>query len=406
MTRGVALGITAVLVATAGAVAGVAARLGGNVQHIDLGGMIAGPSSAPSSTGLDDPGAGSAVTILLLGSDQRDGANAEIGGDADTMASDTVIVAHISADRQRVELVSIPRDSMVSIPACSAVDGSTSRPHDRAQFNEAFSIGWKLGGDIATAAACTWSTVQENTGVRIDHVAVVDFAGFQQMIDAIDGVDICIPTAMKDRYTGLDLGPGNQRLDGVVATQLARSRHIEGTDGSDLNRIGNQQRLLSAVLGEVLAKNVLTDVPQLLSFLSAATSSLTTDNALNVQRIAGLAYSLRGIDRSQITFMTIPNGPDPANRNRVVWTDDADAVWAAMAQDLPIVPVKDVAPAPGADTAPVTTPPAAPGTAATAEPTTAATTGQPTTAAPAPAQTRAAGREPFTGADVTATCGA
>lgn len=405
MTRGVALGLTAVLVATAGVVAGVAARLGGNVQHIDLGGMVAEPSSAPSSTGLDDPGAGSAVTILLLGSDQRDGANAEIGGDADTMASDTVIVAHISADRRRAELVSIPRDSMVRIPACSAVDGSTSRPQERAQFNEAFSIGWDLGGDIATAAACAWSTVQENTGVRIDHVAVVDFAGFQQMIDAIDGVDICIPTAMKDRYTGLDLGPGEQHLDGVVATQLARSRHIEGTDGSDLNRIGNQQRLLSAVLGEVMAKNVLTDVPELLSFLSAATSSLTTDNQLSVQRIAGLAYSLRGLERAQITFMTIPNGSDPADRNRVVWTDDADAVWAAMAQDLPIVPVQDVSAAPAPDAAPVTTPPTAPGTAATAGPTTAAT-GQPTTAAPAPARTRAAGREPFTGADVTAACGA
>lgn len=378
--------------------AGVANRLGGNMTHVDMAGLIAEPSSAPSSTGLDDPGAGAAVTILLLGSDQRDGANAAIGGEADTMASDTVIVAHLSADRSRVELVSIPRDSMVRIPECAAADGSRSRARERGQFNAAFAIGWDLGGDLGTAAACSASTVSENTGVRIDHVAVVDFAGFQQMTEAIGGVDICIPVPMKDRYTGLDLGSGDQHLDGVVATQLARSRHIEGTDGSDLNRIGNQQRLLSAMLGEVLAKNVLTDVPELLSFLSAATSSLTTDSALDVQRIAGLAYSMRGIGREQITFMTIPNGPDPADHNRVVWTDDADAVWAAMAQDLPVVPADEASP-PDAGGVPEPAPstPATPGASATTAP---------AAPVPTPAQTRSAGRESFTGADVTATCDA
>lgn len=378
--------------------AGVANRLGGNMTHVDMAGLIAEPSSAPSSTGLDDPGAGAAVTILLLGSDQRDGANAAIGGEADTMASDTVIVAHLSADRSRVELVSIPRDSMVRIPECAAADGSRSRARERGQFNAAFAIGWDLGGDLGTAAACSASTVSENTGVRIDHVAVVDFAGFQQMVGAIGGVDICIPVPMKDRYTGLDLGPGYQHLTGVVATQLARSRHIEGTDGSDLNRIGNQQRLLSAMLSEVLAKNVLTDVPELLSFLSAATSSLTTDSALDVQRIAGLAYSMRGIGREQITFMTIPNGPDPADHNRVVWTDDADAVWAAMAQDLPVVPADEASP-PDAGGVPEPAPstPATPGASATTAP---------ADPVPTPAQTRSAGRESFTGADVTATCDA
>ncbi|MFI2752260.1 LCP family protein [Cellulomonas sp. P22] len=370
------------------------------MTHVDMVGLIAEPSSTPSSAGLDDPGAGAAVTILLLGSDQRDGENAAIGGEADTMASDTVIVAHLSADRSRVELVSIPRDSMVRIPACSAVDGSTSKPRERGQFNEAFGIGWDLGGDLGTAAACTASTVTENTGVRIDHVAVVDFAGFQQMIGAIGGVDICIPVPMKDRYTGLDLGPGDQHLNGVVATQLARSRHIEGTDGSDLNRIGNQQRLLSAVLGEVLAKNVLTDVPELLSFLSAATSSLTTDNDLDVRRIAGLGYSMRGIGREQITFMTIPNGPDPADHDRVVWTDEADAVWAAMAQDLPVVPADETAPPPATDVAPApATTSTSPALGTSPSPTTA-----PVAPVPVPTQTRSAGREPFTGADVTATC--
>lgn len=396
--RGVALGLAVVLVAGASSAAALAIRLRGNVDHIDISGLVAAPSRTPTvAVDPDDPARGSPVNFLLLGSDERDGDNAAIGGAADTMASDTAIVAHVSADRSRIELVSIPRDSIVKIPACTGTDGSTSRPRTD-QFNAAFAIGWALGGDIASAAACAMSTVQQDTGVILDHVAVIDMAGFQQMIDAIGGVDICVPKPMKDRYTQLDLAAGNQHLDGVVALRFARARHIEGTDGSDLNRIGNQQRLLSAVLDGVLSKNVLTDLPGLLKFVSAATGSLTTDDGMTASMLAGLAFHARNIRSGDITFMTIPNGPDPADHNRVVWTSDAAAVWDALARDVPVDSSPEptpTSPASGAASAgPVATTPAAPAAPAAPD----------TGAQPAPVETKVAGREPFTGADVTATC--
>lgn len=384
-----------VLAFGASGAAAFALRMTSNMDHISMDGLVAAPDTGETKApDPDDPNAGAPVNILLIGSDQRDGANAAIGGADKTMASDTTIVAHISADRTRVELVSIPRDSMVRIPSCLSADGKTSRSRASAQFNGAFAIGWQLGGDLRTAAACTVSTVQENTGLTFNHVVIVDMAGFQQMIDAVGGVDICIPAPMKDKYTGLDIPtPGITHLDGVTALQFARARHVKGTDGSDLTRIGNQQRLLSAVMTEVLSKNIVTDVPQLLSFLSAATGSLTADSDLTPQVMLGLAYSARGLGAGGITFMTIPNAPDPADGNRVVWTDDADTVWSNLVQDLPVVPADEpvtpettapAAPPAGGETAP---PPAAP-------------------PAPAPVETRKAGREPFSADDVTATCSA
>ena len=111
----------------------------------------------------DDPNAGQAVNILILGSDQRDGVNAEIGGEVAGMRSDTTMVLHISADRSRVELVSIPRDSLVDIPSCTMTNGKTTRA-THGMFNSAFATGWDNGGDMTSAAACTINTVQQNTG--------------------------------------------------------------------------------------------------------------------------------------------------------------------------------------------------------------------------------------------------
>ncbi len=117
---------------------------------------------------------------------------------------------------------------MVRIPSCLSADGKTSKARASSQFNGAFAIGWQLGGDMRTAAACTVSTVQENTGLTFNHVVIVDMAGFQQMIDAVGGVDLCIPAPMSDRYTGLEIPTaGITHLDGVTALQFARARHIK-----------------------------------------------------------------------------------------------------------------------------------------------------------------------------------
>ncbi|BDO42874.1 LCP family protein [Cellulomonas sp. NTE-D12] len=404
--RGIALAAVALVVFGASSAVAVAQRLQSNITTVDVSGLTGPRPSSMAAAKPGDPNAGQPVNILVMGSDTRAGVNASIGGNDSGQRSDTAIVVHISADRSRVELVSIPRDSLVKIPVCQATNGKSSRASSSAMFNSAFATGWDMGGDMASAAACAIKTVQQNTGVAIDHFAVVDFAGFQAMVNAIGGVPMCIPHALHDTYSGLDLPAGQQVLNGQQALELARARHGNVGDGGDLDRIGNQQRLIQAMVNEVLSKKVLTNVPNLVSFLSAATSSLTTDSGLQLQNLTGLAYNLRNINRDNVVFMTIPTGPAPSDPNRLVWTSAAAAIWANMAADKPILqeaaqPTPTTASTPAKTSAAGTKTSAAGGAkSGTATPPAAAAT----PAAPAPSVSKAAGHEAFTSADNTGSC--
>ena len=386
--RALALAVTTVVVFGAAGAAAVATRMTSNVDQLDLAGLVDAaptPSEDPDPT---DMHAGQPVNVLVLGSDQRDGVNAEIGGEETGMRSDTTILVHVSADRSRVEMVSIPRDSLVDVPSCTLTNGATTRPQNNAIFNSAFAVGWDQGGDLESAAACTVNTVQANTGVPITNVVVVDFAGFQNMIDAIGGVPMCIVEDVPDKYTGLNLTAGQQTLDGATALQYARARHGTTFDGSDTMRAGRQQQLIAKVANEVLSKNLLTDGQQLLQFLSAATQSVTTN--LSVGDLTGLAFSLRSIDRENIVLMTVPWAPAASDRNRVEWTSEADTLWANIAADRPMLGEPDV---PAADTPAATTDPAAPPVDGTEPPVTDAV----------PVEPKTPGVDPFTAADATTT---
>ncbi|MCC2320230.1 LCP family protein [Cellulomonas xiejunii] len=388
--RAVALAVTTVLVFGAAGGVAVAARMTGNVNELDLDGLV---DAAPSPEQAPDPSdahAGQPVNILVMGSDQRDGVNADIGGAEEGMRSDTTILLHVSADRTRVEMVSLPRDSLVEIPSCTLTNGKTTKAQKRGMLNSAFAIGWDYGGDLESAAACTVNTVQANTGVPITNAVIVDFAGFQAMVDAIGGIPMCFAEDHYDKYTGLNITAGEHVLDGVTALQYARARHGTGFDGSDTMRAGRQQTLVAKMANEVLSKNVLTDGGQLLQFLSAATQSVTTN--LSVGDLTGLAFSLRGVSRESITFMTVPWAPASSDRNRVEWTSAADELWANIANDVPMLGVPDVPEVPQAPevTAPGGQAPAAP-PAAPPVPTT-------------PTEAKTPGVDAFTAADASTTC--
>lgn len=364
--RGIALTTTALLAFAGSGMAAAYTQLQSNIQSEDVTELLGDrPTPTPDP---DDPNAGQAVNILLMGSDVRDGANAEIGGEVEGMRSDTTIVLHISADRSRVELVSIPRDSLVDIPACARSDGSSSRAQF-GQFNAAFSIGSERTQLASDAAACTIQTVESNTGVFINHYVVIDFAGFIGMVDALGGIPMCIPNDMRSAKAGLDLAAGEQVLDGSTALAYARARTGEGLgNGSDTDRLVRQQKLLGATVRTVLSKSLLTDVPQLVQFLNAATSSVTANPELaSIPAMTGLAFSLQNVSTSNITFMTIPFAAAKSDPNRVEWTSEADQIWANMAADLPLVPAEVPDPAapadPGATATPGTTAPEVPGTA-------------------------------------------
>ncbi len=289
------------------------------------------------------------------------------------MRSDTTIVAHLSADRTRAELVSIPRDSLVDIPSCTMTDGSTSRAQRHAMFNSAFATGWDQGGDMTSAAACTIKTVQSLTGLTIDHFVVVDFAGFQAMVDAIGGVPICIPENYYSPDAGLNVAAGYQTLDGPTALAYARARKGTNMNGSDLQRAARQQQLIAAMVQAVLSKNVLTNVPALMSFLDAATSSLTVDPGLSqLTDMAGLALSLRNLKPANISFMTVPVATAPSDPNRVVWTSAADELWVRMVLDQPVTTptAAATAGATGASATTTSTPGTSTGAAASSAPAT------------------------------------
>jgi LCP family protein required for cell wall assembly len=310
----------------------------GNVTSTDVDAVLGDTKKSPDPK---DPDAGKDLNILVLGSDTRAGANSKDTGDhVEGQRSDTAMIVHIAADRKRIDVVSIPRDSIVNIPACKLdTKGTTTAAVAHTMFNNAFAYGADQGGSEGTGALCAWQTVEANTGISLDGFVVVDFQGFKSMVDAVGGVPVCVAQDIDSpKADHLKLSAGKHVLTGQTALDYARAREGKGLgDGSDLGRITRQQNLVAATMNKVVSENLLTDSPQLLRFLDAATKSLSVSKNLgSVTKLTGLAYSLRHVHSSEITFMTIPNGPDPTNPNRVVWTSAAPKIWDDLRQDKPI----------------------------------------------------------------------
>ena len=339
MTAGrvVALTLTSVLAFTGAAIPTAALSLRDNIESVATEVRLV-TVDRPEVVVVGEPESQQPLNILVLGTDGRGTPeNVALGGDyVGGERSDTTIVMHISADRQNVAMISIPRDSVVDIPACpTTTKGKYTRPHPNTRFNAAFAYGYDLGGDTGSGALCAMHTVEQITNVRLDGFIAVDFNGFKNMVDALGGVEMCIPNAIyAPMADGLRLQAGYQSLDGWQALQFARARTGQGLgDGSDLRRIERQQDLLAAIALNVLSRNLLTDAPALLQFLAATTSSLTmSDNLTSLTGLSGLAGSLQNVTPGNIEFLTVPNKLNPENPNTVVWLSEADDVWETLRQ--------------------------------------------------------------------------
>ncbi len=290
---------------------------------------------------------GRAVNILVVGTDSRSGASGELGaGDADDvpgLRNDSTMVIHVSADRSRVQIVSIPRDTLVDIPSCQHRDGTTSEPTSNDMFNNAMVYGSNGGDDpedLAPGIACVKSTVEKLSGMSIDAFMVVDFAGFINMIDALGGVWFNIPEDINDDSAGLYIDAGCWKLSGTHSLAYMRSRKGQG-DGSDISRISRQQQLISAMLRELQEKNYVTDPGALINFLQAAISAVNvSDNLGNASSDASLLIKvLQNIDRSNIQFVTMPVEEPSWDPNRRIPSEPmARNVWNALKNDqaLPV----------------------------------------------------------------------
>jgi len=284
-----------------------------------------------------DPLDGRALNYVLIGSDSRAGGNSALGGgtEEDGQRSDTTIIAHVAADRSRVDLVSIPRDSIVDIPSCKLSNGRTTKPMQNAQFNWAFS----QGDNLPSAVACTINTIEENSSIYIDGYVVVDFVGFEKMVDSIGGVEFNVPEDMVSKKADLDLKAGNQVLNGHDALAYARARTFEvgSGNGSDIQRIERQQDLLNAFAKQLLSANTLSDPRKAYNVTESVLQSTTVSPEIgSASKMASFAYSLKSLRSDQINFYTIPHEEWAQDRNRVIWTEEADNYWDSLAEDKPI----------------------------------------------------------------------
>ncbi|MER5771738.1 LCP family protein [Streptomyces sp. NPDC001985] len=274
-----------------------------------------------------------AQNILVLGSDTRSGkGNSEYGRDDGGKRSDTTILLHIAADRQSATAMSIPRDLMAEIPGCRTADGSRTGARF-AQFNSAYETG---------GAACTIRTVEKMTGIRVDHHMIVDFRGFKKMVDAIDGVEVCVPEAIDDPQARLRLAAGEQTLHGEEALGYVRARKSLG-DGSDTERMERQQQFLGSLVKKVQSNGVLLNPARLYPLLDAATKSLTTDPGLDsLKDLYDLTRSVRSIPTEKVQFLTAPRQPYTANTNRdELIQPDAEQLFKRLREDAPITVVPE-----------------------------------------------------------------
>ncbi|QKW27873.1 LCP family protein [Streptomyces seoulensis] len=327
--RGGALGL-AVLVA-GGTGAGLAAytTLSGNITADDAAEAELRRYEKERPTALVK----GAQNILLIGSDTRaGGGNTHYGHDLGTERSDTVILLHLAADRRSATAVSLPRDLMVRVPACHRPDGGTGTPALTA-LNRAYETG---------GSACTIRTVEKLTDIRVDHHLAVDFSGFKQLVDAMDGVPVCLKEPVDDKDARLRLPAGRVTLNGEQALGYVRARKSLG-DGSDTDRMERQQHFLGALLAKARGDDVLMNPAKLYPVLNAATRSLAADPPLaSLRGLYQLVRGLRDVPAGQVRFLTVPREAyaHDANRDQLV-QPAAGQLFARLRADRPVAVVKD-----------------------------------------------------------------
>jgi LCP family protein required for cell wall assembly len=299
-----------------------------NIQQDDISGLL---GAQPVNTHPQ------AENIMVIGSDSRDGLSAAYGSGLVTDQSDTLMIIHIPANRQWAEVMSIPRDSYVNIPACEMGNGQVSAP-TQFKINEAFAIGNLDGNHTSLGVACTVKAVEQDTGIYINHFIVINFTGFENMVAALGGVYECNPTPINDPNSNLHLSAGNHLLTPAEALGYVRARYTLG-DGSDLERIGRQQAFMSSLVSRV--RGELYDPLAIYRFFDAFTKSLTIDTQLGgITGLYDLGQSLRSIASSKIAFFTLPTFPRsevvPSDTANVLWTQPEDnQIFATFRDDVP-----------------------------------------------------------------------
>jgi LCP family protein required for cell wall assembly len=295
----------------------------------------------------------SSLNILVYGSDSRAGLTPHEQyilrtGDDQTDNTDTIMVVHISPGRHAVTVMSIPRDTMVPVYECDSGPGYTGQQADLSsdvQINSLLQIG---------GPTCLWKTVEQVTGIRIDHFIGIGMLGFVNVINDLGGVNVCVPYNVNDPVSGLNLEAGEQHINGIQALAFWRTREDIGT-GSDLQRIQRDQFMSAQVVKGVLGSDLLSNPIRLVSVVSDAAASMTTDSGMTASDLVQIAESFHSLSSQNVQFITMPNQPWTQNPDRVqVEQPQAGQVFNAIAHDV-TVPKTSSTPAPATGGAQVLT---------------------------------------------------
>ena len=259
---------------------------------------------------------------LIVGSDSRqqltDAERKEYAtGDESSQLTDTIMLLHTGSGP--TTLVSIPRDSLVNIPGFGV-----------AKINSAYGKG---GGPEGGGPELLVKTVEGATGLRIDHYAEIGFGGFVGAVDAVGGVEMCVPEAIKDPKAALNIKAGCQELDGATALGYVRTR---ATAGSDFARVERQRAFLSARVKKATSPATLVNPFRVVPLTSAVTAAITVDQSDHVWNLAGLGFAMRGISAGDGVTTTVPVGSTPTigGQSVVQWDKNrASALFTALKND-------------------------------------------------------------------------
>jgi LCP family protein required for cell wall assembly len=310
----------------------------GNIARINV---FAGLEDRPEKTSK-------ALNYLLVGSDTREGlTGAELKelrvGSTATAAggrSDTMLLVHISKDRDKAYLVSFPRDSLVTIPAHLSTNGKTQIPARQGKLNAAFAFG---GAPLLIEA------IESETNLKIDHYIEVSFAGFARIVNALGGIEVCTKVDIDDPQSHLVLSAGTHTLDGIEALKYVRTRDFDGR--GDIGRMQRQQQFMSSVLNKATSTGVLLNPVKIVNFINAALSTVKMDESLSKEDLLNLAKQMRGLTSGNVRTLTVPisnpNGRVAGVGSVVIWDETLSAdLWTRIRNDAALV--DEVTPSPSA----------------------------------------------------------
>lgn len=336
--------VSAFVLVTSGGAWAFQSYVTGAIDKVKVGGL---------GRGKDGPKG--AMTILVAGVDRREGLTraqqkaARLGNEPGER-SDTMLLMHVSRNHDQISVVSLPRDSFVTIPAhkSNGSEGATGTriPARQGKLTWAYQFG---GPDLTVA------TIKQATGVAIDHYIEVNFYGFVNMVNALGGVDVCVEQPVYDKKSGLRLNAGTSHVDGLKALAFTRARYTL-TGGSDLGRIDRQQLFMAQMMKQALSSKTLSDPIKSGKFLNAALKSLRVDEKL-AKNLPALADQMKDLSTDKVEFGKVPlesdnymtpiNGSAP--QSTVLWDQhQAGDLFSRIRRDEPFVkptPKKSATPA-------------------------------------------------------------